>query len=282
MGVHIDDTFSQSIRNYKAAFFDIDGTIFKSNFTISRATVDFIKRLQKLGVKTCLATGRPYFGSLKVIEELGIRDPSMFSSGGIVIDPESKSVLFKDIVTDSLLPQLLNEMKMLGVHLELYSHDKYFIEESNEISKMHLEYLVLEPVIGNFSSVLREYEINKVVAISTNKKQLKGLEEVAAKFPTYSYAFSFGAAHPEHTFLNITGANSSRKKVFQFFLEHFRIEAKETLAFGDADADIAFLENAGLGIAVENATDKAKKAAKYITRSVDDDGVVYALQAMGV
>lgn len=278
----ISPSSNENINKYKVAFFDIDGTIFKSDYSMSPKTVQAIKTLQKMGIKCCLATGRPYFGSLKVISDLGIKDASMFASGGVVILPESKEVVFTDAINDEQLILMLHEIKKAGIHTELYSHDSYFIEGTNHISDMHLKYLNLDPSISTFEAAIAANKLNKIVSITESEEQLLTLRAIADRYPAYSYAYSYGASHPGITFLNITSKNASRKKVFEFFLKYFGVDASETIAFGDADADITFLENAGAGIAVGNATIKAKEAAKYVTLSVEEDGVVYALQAMGV
>ena len=42
------------------------------------------------------------------------------------------------------------------------------------------------------------------------------------------------------------------------------------------------IRHAGVGVALGNAVDAAKRAADYVTATVDDDGVLRALQHYGV
>ena len=42
------------------------------------------------------------------------------------------------------------------------------------------------------------------------------------------------------------------------------------------------LAYAGLGVAMGNATDDAKRAADYVTDDVDHDGILHALQHFGI
>jgi Cof subfamily protein (haloacid dehalogenase superfamily) len=51
------------------------------------------------------------------------------------------------------------------------------------------------------------------------------------------------------------------------------IPREQTMAFGDAENDIPMLKAAGLGIAMENATDATKAAADRITLSNNQDGI---------
>ncbi len=50
------------------------------------------------------------------------------------------------------------------------------------------------------------------------------------------------------------------------------------IAFGDWDNDAGMLSSVGMGIAMANGSDKAKKSAKIITKDNNSDGISYALK----
>lgn len=50
------------------------------------------------------------------------------------------------------------------------------------------------------------------------------------------------------------------------------------MAFGDGGNDIPMLKHVGLGVAMGNAAPHIQAVADYITASVDDDGILKALQ----
>ena len=47
----------------------------------------------------------------------------------------------------------------------------------------------------------------------------------------------------------------------------------DTIAFGDEENDLDIVREAGLGIAVANATKRVRAAADYVTASNESDGV---------
>lgn len=55
------------------------------------------------------------------------------------------------------------------------------------------------------------------------------------------------------------------------------IPVENTMAVGDTENDIAILKAAGIGVAMENATDEIKAIASYITTSNTEDGVANAI-----
>lgn len=50
------------------------------------------------------------------------------------------------------------------------------------------------------------------------------------------------------------------------------------MAFGDGENDISMIEEAGIGVAMENGVEPLKKMADYITKSNDEDGVAAAIE----
>ena len=54
------------------------------------------------------------------------------------------------------------------------------------------------------------------------------------------------------------------------------------MAFGDGGNDVSMLRHVGIGVAMGNAGDEARRAADYVTTSVDEDGILNALRHFGV
>ncbi len=61
-------------------------------------------------------------------------------------------------------------------------------------------------------------------------------------------------------------------------LDHFGIDASQTMAFGDADNDIEMLELAGCGVAMGNASDKVKAHANLVCAPCREQGVLRVLE----
>ena len=48
--------------------------------------------------------------------------------------------------------------------------------------------------------------------------------------------------------------------------------------FGDGENDLILIENAGIGVAMDNAIESVKEEASFITLSNDNDGVAEYLE----
>ena len=63
--------------------------------------------------------------------------------------------------------------------------------------------------------------------------------------------------------------------------QHFHIDPQATMAFGDGINDLEMLQAAGAGVAMGQGREEIKAIADYVTDSVEQDGIVTALQAFG-
>ena len=82
--------------------------------------------------------------------------------------------------------------------------------------------------------------------------------------------------HPH--FLDVIPPTGGKDKGMDAILEHFGIPGEESMAFGDGENDLSMLVHAGIGVAMGTASDEVKRQADWATASVDEDGIVKALQ----
>ncbi len=81
---------------------------------------------------------------------------------------------------------------------------------------------------------------------------------------------------------HIVDENVGKGKALKFIAEKIGIEIEKFAAIGDSENDIDLIETAGIGIAVANADIKLKKVADIVTTKPDGDGVIEALEFLGL
>ena len=60
--------------------------------------------------------------------------------------------------------------------------------------------------------------------------------------------------------------------------EKLGVEREEIMTIGDGNNDVEMLEFAGIGVAMGNGTESAKKAANYVTDTNENHGVAKAIE----
>ena len=66
--------------------------------------------------------------------------------------------------------------------------------------------------------------------------------------------------------------------LLEFISNLEKLTKNELVAFGDGQNDIPMFETVGYSVVMGNATDDVKKYADYVTKSNNEDGVVYAIE----
>jgi len=62
--------------------------------------------------------------------------------------------------------------------------------------------------------------------------------------------------------------------------EYYGIPHENTVAIGDTLPDLDMISYAGIGVAMGSGTDELKEKTEYITKSLEDDGVPYAMECI--
>ena len=72
--------------------------------------------------------------------------------------------------------------------------------------------------------------------------------------------------------------NIDKAYSLQRLLNSIGLTADEMICCGDGYNDITMIEYAGLGVAMQNAQPPVREKADFITRSNDEDGVLYVIE----
>ena len=88
------------------------------------------------------------------------------------------------------------------------------------------------------------------------------------------------ALRSKSTYLEILSPESTKGSAAKVLLEHYGLNPKQAVAFGDSDVDLDMLQYCGLGVAMGNASRQVKEAADYVTASNDQEGVYIALNSL--
>lgn len=112
------------------------------------------------------------------------------------------------------------------------------------------------------------YKICKLSISNRDTDKISNLRQKLSQNPNLSVAASFD------TNIEITDKNANKGLALEAYAKEHNIKMEEVMAFGDSLNDYSMLSrDFGYTVAMGNAIDKIKKAAKYITNTNDEDGV---------
>lgn len=83
-------------------------------------------------------------------------------------------------------------------------------------------------------------------------------------------------------FTDLVPAGVDKAEGIDRMLARYGLGLDEAMAFGDGGNDIPMLEHVKASVAMGNAAPEVKRAASYVTTSVDDHGIARALRRFGL
>ncbi len=274
----LDDTALPSA-DIKVAFFDIDGTLLGLDGQYTKATKTAIAQLQAQGIKTAIASGRPHFAARFIAEELGLQDAGVFCTGAHLYSPSQHLSLSVKALPHTITASLLTALRTSGMYYELYTQDDYFIEREHDsaIGETHAEHMRQAPKQGCFDELSGQHDVLKFLVAVDKIEDHARLYSLEKDFPQCHFAYAKIAAYPDWLFASIIDSRACKQQAFDALLAHYNVTAENVMSFGDAQSDMVFLQRAGFGIAMGNASQDVQSVARFVTKPVWEDGVAYAI-----
>ncbi|MDO5127916.1 MAG: HAD hydrolase family protein [Eubacteriales bacterium] len=100
---------------------DLDGTLLRSDETISEYTCDVINRLTQQGVLFSYATARSYVTAKKVTKGLDAKIPLIVYNGAFVIDNLSEEILISNFFQEDI-KEVLDDLLSNKIYPIVYSY----------------------------------------------------------------------------------------------------------------------------------------------------------------
>ena len=262
---------------------DMDGTLLTTEKELTEHTREVLREAIDRGVVVLPATGRPLAGiPEEVLKFPGVRY-AVASNGARIVDLKESRVLYEDLVPYETGRRVLEICSRYDSMLEIYYDGVGYAEEEK---LKHLdEYVPRLPMARYIASSRRpvadvramheerKAPTDKVQALfRTTEECKKAWKEVEKEIPDIEIT----GALSNNIEVNAKGVNKGRGLLILGQLLGIRRE--EIMAVGDGSNDIAMLREAGLGVAMENATEAVKAAADVVTLSNDQEGAAAAIE----
>ena len=252
---------------------DMDGTLLNSQRKITDTVKLAIKKAVKAGVIFTVATGRMHISALPYVQELGI-DVPVITYNGALIKYASGDEVFASYLDKHLVQSLVDYAQEQNIHIQLYSDDKLYYSQENELSKF---YQTAAGVTGHpVGDALDEYmdKVPKLLLIGRTPEEAdRAARDIAAKFAGQIVAVKSTPIYVELIKPGINKASAIAKMA-----EIYKVPSEAILAIGDSNNDITMLQSAHYGVAMGNANADVKKVAKYQVADCDHDGIAEAIE----
>jgi len=273
----------EQCQKIKLIFFDVDGTLLDEHGHWGHGLPKQLARLSEQGIKLAIASGRPSFAAQFIFDALPIIDTGLFCTGAQLYNPRTKKSLTTHHLLLARVNAIYHKAKALNIYTEFYTEEAFFVPALTDVTRIHAEHLRVSPSEVSGDIFLQaEPELTKLLLGNDERVAPGQLESLAEEFPEFEFAFANFLACPGWRFASVISRAACKKTAFLQLLEHHGVQADEVAAFGDSQSDEIFIEQAGLGVAMGNATsDRLRQVADYITGNVEHGGVEHVLKFIG-
>lgn len=252
--------------------FDVDMTLLDhKNWKIPDSALDTIEKLRK-NYTIVLATGRDMDSALSCAIRDKIRPDAVIHLNGTKVTVGNK-VIYEHTFDKGLLKQILSfaENTPYSIGTTVDNKDYYVHPEWVRARDMRLWGECKRVFADPFT--LEKLDVRTMSFIGDEK----GARAIEKHFPQVHV----------HMFADRRGADVVEKKASKAvglarLCEYYKIPLADTTAFGDSMNDYDIIKAAGRGIAMGNAMEELKKAADYVTDSIENDGIRNACLHLGM
>ena len=256
---------------------DMDGTLLRTDDTVSAATVEELERWRADGVPVVLATGRPprWMHDIRAVLRHGT---AVCCNGAVLLDLDTREILDEDLLEPVLLQEITVELRrrqrdiwFAVEHGWEFRHEPIYKPRWDVdvpgVAEATLDEMVTAPVaklLGRHETLPRE----EFVAL---------VEDVVGDLAPVTN--SSGDANVEISAAGVTKASGVAK-----IAARHGVGPEDVVVFGDMPNDIAAFEwvraAGGRAVAMAHAHPDLMAVATDVTGSNEDDGVAAFLAAL--
>ncbi|MEW9676876.1 Cof-type HAD-IIB family hydrolase [Lentibacillus sp. L22] len=276
---------------------DLDGTLLNDIGEISRENLKAIKKAGERGIKFVAATGRSFNAASKPLQASGISCPIICLNGANTYDLNKN--LIRTITMDlSTCREIISVCQTSVMYIEFFTNFGVFsngrhrfmeviiniMKTANpDITEEEIQQYVEQrfqdeqvQFIQNYEEILsnENMKVYKILGFSLQDKVLrntiKSLENKSGLAITSSGPMNLEFNHKD----------AQKGTALKDFANSLGIQMKDVMALGDNLNDRSMLEQAGHGVAMGNAVGEIKEGCKYTTKTNNENGVAYAIEAM--
>jgi len=247
---------------------DLDGTLLRSDRTLSNFTHDVLRDVEAAGIPLIVVTGRPIGTWLPIASAVPLHGPLVLANGGLVLDRDGVTVLAEWPISPIALQRSMSEIR------ERVPGVAFAVERGGELV-YEKRYPALAEVPPRRCTEAKAEELHSEPA-----HMLRVWVEGELQ-PKHVATSDLTVAFPgPRGFMAAVAAGVTKATAAQWVAARLHVDPADVLAFGDMENDVPMLSWAGTGIAVGRAHPDLLAVAHQLIDGPDGDGIARYLEGL--
>jgi Cof subfamily protein (haloacid dehalogenase superfamily) len=261
----------------RLAAVDLDGTLLRSDLTVSERSRAAIALARAHGVDVVIVSARSPRSVRGLAREVGVGGLAVCANGAIVYDLERDRIVRHEPLDAEVVRRVARAWRdrraevVFGWELEL----RFGSEPAYEALRDPLAWPRPANSFPPMDVSAWERPVTKLLARAPGADLDALVAEAQSIAGTAAVATRAGG-----TYVELMAPGVSKEAAVARLAEERGVDRSQVAAFGDQPVDAGLLAWAGLGVAVANAHPAALAAADVVTASNDEDGVAIVLESL--
>lgn len=275
----------RELKKVKIIGLDLDGTLLRSDKTISPRLMSVLQKAADKGIEIVPASGRSYAGIPKTVKSLPGVHYLITTNGADVYTLDGQRLYSRSMPcadAADITRRIIDRNVIVGAYIDgkgYMERSQYSLAEQRGTEEFVLDYFrETRALVDNMPEFIlennRPVQIITPTFYSTPDEVRKEITELVRDYDNMIYVYG-GPAN-----IDISHPEASKGFGIAEIARIKGIDVSNTAAFGDSENDADMLRKAGFGFAMANGDKYAYDAADFIARSNDDDGVADAIEKL--
>lgn len=267
----------------KVLFFDIDGTLYDFTGHMPDSTLSALRQARKKGHELVICSGRSKY---QVYPELFELFDGYVGAAGAYVE-QNRQVIYEHFMQEDTIKEAVDVISKAGGVVAAMTEHNLILSEECETYLLHkfraqgIGMDMIARIMGNYELTenLSAYKnIEKMLYYRSSWPVAKVAEALQDSCDITASSFE----DPVEDSGEITVKNINKSLGMQKYMEQLHMDVADTIAFGDGPNDLDMIAYAGVGVAMGNAREELKKMADFVTKPVNEGGIAYAMQKLGL
>jgi Cof subfamily protein (haloacid dehalogenase superfamily) len=262
---------------------DLDGTLLRSDGTVSAHTRVVIERAAEVGFPVVMVTGRPIRWLPDVAAATGLHGVAVAANGALLYDLDRAEIVEAHPLAPDTMATVAEVLR--GAFPRVRFAAEYGIDFAYE--KQYEHEWDIEPAVDNrwsMAPVVTVGDLAEIIARPAVKLLARNPDETADAFLRDAVNVVGGLASVTRSgtssLVEIAAPGVTKATGLATVAAGLGVDAADVAAVGDMPNDVAMLRWAGHSFAVGNAHTDAVDAADYMLDTNDEDAVAGLLQRL--
>ena len=265
----------------RLAALDVDGTLLAPDNSITPATKEAIREAKAAGIEIVVCTGRAFVEVRDILRQLPEVRYLSCGTGAYALDVWTMETLYECSMPEELGRQAYRAVAQADCMVHFYTglsvrHSRWCMDHFTDYMEEKMRTLMEQShiIVDDLDAFVESYHgpVEKLYVKFPNRAEYEKAYEAVRKLPVFLTDGGWAVD------LEVMSRDTDKGVALRALAEKLGIAREQVLAMGDSGNDCAMLRYAGVGAAMGNAGEQAKKAADVIAPSNREDGVAWMLR----